>query len=63
MDTSTRGLVIECGEKVGKLFLRIILSLFMNNENKIMLQRWKSMLEIVSSDFIDHQTNSAQAPI
>ena len=63
MDTSTRGLVIECGEKVGKLFLRIILSLFMNNENKIMLQRWKSMLEIVSYDFIDRQTNSALAPI
>ena len=62
MDTSTRGLVIECGEKVGKLFLRTISSFFMNNENK-MLQRWKSMLEIVSYDFIDHQTNSAQAPI
>ena len=29
MDTSTRGLVIECGEKVGKLFLRTISSLFM----------------------------------
>jgi len=36
MDTSTRGLVIECGEKVGKQFLRIISSLFMNNETKML---------------------------